>query len=56
MATIADLLGKRLYLDANVFIYALEALTPWKDAAQNLLRTVDDGRCSAVTSELTLAE
>jgi predicted nucleic acid-binding protein len=50
------LLGKKLYLDANVFIYALEALTPWKEAAQSVLRAVDSGACSAVTSELTLAE
>ena len=56
MATLAALLGKRLYLDANVLIYALEALNPWKEAAQGLLRTVDGGGCSVVTCELTLAE
>jgi len=56
MAAIAELRGKRLYLDANVFIYALESLAPWKEPAQALLRWIDAGQCSAVTSELTLAE
>jgi predicted nucleic acid-binding protein len=56
MGALTDLLGQRVYLDANVFIYALEALTPWKEAAQGVLQIVDAGGCYAVSSELTLAE
>jgi predicted nucleic acid-binding protein len=46
----------RIYLDANVFIYALEGNT---DVAEQLLQLFDRfraGRGIGVTSELTLAE
>jgi predicted nucleic acid-binding protein len=56
MASISDVVGKRLYLDANVFIYALESLSPWMMPAQRILDAVDAGHCPSVTSELTLAE
>jgi predicted nucleic acid-binding protein len=57
MTGVDQLAGRRLYLDANVFIYALDsALTPWHVPAQALFRLVDSGRASAVTSELSLAE
>jgi len=56
MGSIADLLNRRVYLDANIFIYALEDLNPWNEQAKAILRAVDERTISAVTSELTLAE
>ena len=48
--------GKQIYLDANVFIYALEGMTPWVGELADLFTGIDEGGCTAVTSELTLAE
>lgn len=48
--------GQKLYLDANLFIYALEAVEPWVEIARQLFDDIDKGVCSAVTSELSLAE
>ena len=45
-----------LYLDANIFIYALEAVEPWAEVTGRLLSAIEAGRFEAVTSELTLAE
>lgn len=56
MATIADLKGKRIYLDANVFIYALDNLPPWNVLSAELLHGAEAGVIAAITSELTLAE
>ena len=57
MGSLADLTGRRVYLDANVFIYGLEQnLSPFDQAAGAVLRAVDEGAFEAVTSELTLAE
>ena len=56
MGSIATLQGQRLYLDANLFIYALEAVEPWARPALELLSSIDRGDCTGVTSELTLAE
>jgi predicted nucleic acid-binding protein len=56
MGSLADLTGKRVCLDANVFIYALDDLPPWNAAAGSLLRAAEAGEFVAVTSELTLAE
>ena len=56
MGSLADLTGKRVYLDANVFIYALDDLPPWNVTAAGLLRAAEAGEFGAVTSELTLAE
>ena len=56
MVAVKSLSGKRLYLDANVFIYTLESLAPWAEQSQALLRMVDEGACFGITSELTLAE
>jgi len=56
MGSLADLAGKRVYLDANVFVYALDDLPPWNTVAANLLRAAEQGRFLAITSELTLAE
>jgi predicted nucleic acid-binding protein len=56
MGALSDLAGKRVYLDAKVFIYALDNLPPCSQAAAALLRAVEAGEFSAVTSELALAE
>lgn len=48
--------GKRVYLDANVFIYAIEGFRGLEDELRQFFKAVDDGRVTGVTSELTLAE
>lgn len=45
-----------VYLDTNIFIFALEAEPQFGPACSKLLRAVDSGDIRAVTSELTLAE
>jgi predicted nucleic acid-binding protein len=49
-------LGQRVYLDANVFIYALEGHARYAPLLSDLFRAIDRGEVQAVTSELTLAE
>jgi predicted nucleic acid-binding protein len=48
--------GSVLYLDSNVFIYALENSHAWAEAAEDLLGAIEKGRVRAVASELVLAE
>lgn len=48
--------GRRVYLDANVFIYALEGIPSLKVQVLPLFAALDAGEIDAVTSELTLAE
>jgi predicted nucleic acid-binding protein len=45
-----------VYLDSNVFIYALEGYQEYSKLLEPLLDSLDSGRNAAVTSELTLAE
>ena len=47
---------QRVYLDANVFIYALEAATEHLPDLTALFDLLAAGGAAAVTSELTLAE
>ncbi len=49
-------LAHRVYLDANVFIYAVEGYPTFKDRLRILLEAIDRRDIEAVTSELTLAE
>ena len=56
MDLLSTLQGKRVYLDANVFIYALEAYAPFVSPITELFESLDRGEIHAVTSELTLAE
>lgn len=44
------------YLDANLFIYAVEGILPYVETVGPLFRAVAEGHIRAVTSELTLAE
>jgi predicted nucleic acid-binding protein len=56
MEILEDLQGGEVYLDTNVFIYAVEAVTEYRAAVETLFGLIEDRAVSAVTSELTLAE
>ena len=56
MGTLTGLLGKRAYLDANVFIYAANGFAPFRRALKDIFNAVDDDKMTAITSELTVAE
>jgi predicted nucleic acid-binding protein len=47
---------RRVYLDANVFIYGVEGTPPYFDLVAPVIRAVVEGGQDAVTSEITLAE
>jgi predicted nucleic acid-binding protein len=48
--------GNQVYLDTNVWIYALEAFPTYVQELTTLLQAIDQGNLLAVTSELSLAE
>ena len=48
--------GRRVYFDANVFIYALEGEHAVRAEVHPLFNALDAGEAEAVTSEMTLAE
>ena len=56
MAVLEGLGSGRVYLDANVFIYAVEAVAEYAVAIETLFGRLEEGSIVAVTSELTLAE
>ena len=56
MGRLSDLAGRRLYVDSNLFVYALEDMAPWDEAAKAVFDLIDDGGAFGVTSELTLSE
>ena len=56
MAKLAAILGRTVYLDTNIFIYTVEGYAPEETFLRELLAALEDGRFTAVTSELTLAE
>jgi len=56
LGTLEETLGEKVYLDANFFIYVLEEVEPWVEAARRVLAALDAGTCFGVTSELSLAE
>ncbi|HEX5647226.1 MAG TPA: PIN domain-containing protein [Nitrospira sp.] len=49
-------LAGRIYLDTNIFIYALEGYPVFRAVLTTLFTALDRGELMAVTSELTLAE
>ena len=52
-----DLIGPRsLYLDSNVFIYAIEGFEPYRRQLDELFSAIESSAVQAWTSELTLAE
>jgi predicted nucleic acid-binding protein len=53
---VASLAGRRAYLDANVFIYALNGFPSLVDVLGGIFGLLDQNLMTAVTSELTLAE
>ena len=56
MGLIDAVLGQRVYLDANIFIYALEGHARYLPVLSDLFKIIDRDEAQAVTSELTLAE
>ncbi len=53
---IERLLGDRVYLDANVFIYAVENYPKYATLALQVLQAIENRQMQAVTSDLTIAE
>lgn len=56
MGLLDALQGDQIYLDTNVWIYALENFAPYSSALEILFQALDQGTLTAITSELTLAE
>jgi predicted nucleic acid-binding protein len=48
--------GNRFYLDTNLFIYAIEDISPFAEQIRPLLQAADRGEIQLVTSLLALAE
>jgi len=48
--------GKKVYFDANIFIYTLEGIAPWDVELKDVFSGLLAGEFSAVTSSLSLAE
>lgn len=56
MGGLTDLDGEAVYLDANLFIYAVEGYVALAAAVRSLFEAIESGRIKAVTSDLTIAE
>lgn len=56
MIGIESFTGDHVYLDANVFIYAVEGFEKYAGLRAALLEAIEVRKIQAVTSELTLAE
>jgi predicted nucleic acid-binding protein len=56
MGLLNALQGNRIYLDVNVWIYALEGYPNFSAELAALFQAIDQGTITAVTSELSLAE
>lgn len=56
MGRLSALVGERIYLDTNVFVYAVEGHPVFRAALRALFQDAEQGRIRVVTSELTLAE
>lgn len=50
------LAGRRVYLDANFFIYVVELYPPMETVLREIVRMLDAGDATGVTSAITLAE
>lgn len=48
--------GQKVYLDTNIFIYALEAMKPWAELLREAFVSLEAGEWHAVTSSLSIAE
>ncbi len=56
MVVVNAIRGERVYLDTNIFIYAIEGYPDFVDELNQLFDNIDAGNLRAFTSELTLAE
>lgn len=56
MGLLTALQGGRIYLDTNVWIYAVESYPAFIQELTLLFQNVDQGNYIAITSELSLAE
>lgn len=56
MVIVNAIQGRRVYLDTNIFIYAIEGYPDFVDELNQLFDSIDAGNLRAFTSELTLAE
>jgi len=56
MGLVTSLMGKRVYLDTNVFIYALNGFPPYVPLLTELFDAIGAGSLVAIASELALAE
>ena len=56
MGLVDDLQGLNVYLDTNIFIYALEGFHESRNELAELFSAVDKGIVQATSSELSLAE
>lgn len=56
MGELNSQLGRRVYLDTNIIIYAVEGYETHAARIKFVLREMTDGEITAVTSDLTLAE
>jgi predicted nucleic acid-binding protein len=56
MGLLNSLQGDRIYFDVNIWIYALEGYPTFITELTALLQAIDQGKLTAVTSELSLAE
>jgi len=51
-----ELAGQTIYLDANIFIYALEGIKPWDALLSELFIGMVNKEYTAITSSLSIAE
>ena len=56
MNGVEALQGRRVYIDANVFMYFLDGSTQWAAPAATVLRGAAQGSFAAVTGEAAVAE
>jgi predicted nucleic acid-binding protein len=56
MGELNSQLGRRVYLDTNIIIYAVEGYENHAARIKLVLRGMTEGEITAVTSDLTLAE
>lgn len=56
MIDIESFTGDDVYLDANIFIYAVEGFQKYSALCDSIFRSIEEMKIHAVTSEITLAE
>lgn len=56
MGLLETLQGNRIYIDTNIWIYALEGYSAFRTDLMQLFEQIQSGKLMGVTSELTLAE